>query len=147
MDKKIENIARAVILQKDLLLVARTIKKDGSLGHAFLPGGHIEFGETAEAALIREIKEELGERLNIKRFLGVQENVYGENESRAHEFNFIFEGQLESRNLFELKSRESHIAFEWCALQNLAAINFKPETLREKIIDWSKSQTINSWIK
>ncbi len=42
-----------------------------------LPGGHIDFGETAEKAVIREVKEEAS--LNFSpRFLGYRDEIYPE---------------------------------------------------------------------
>ena len=52
----IETIARGVCLRAGHLLLCLPAKG----GRSYLPGGHIEFGETGRRALVREIKEELG---------------------------------------------------------------------------------------
>jgi len=39
-------------------------------GNTFLPGGHIGKGEKADAALIREMYEEIGETAIVKQFIG-----------------------------------------------------------------------------
>jgi len=38
-----------------------------------VPGGHVEFGESLEAALVREVKEETGMFVSDIRFVGVDE--------------------------------------------------------------------------
>lgn len=43
-----------------------------------VPGGHVELGETMEAALRREILEETGLRIEEPRFLTAWDFVYGE---------------------------------------------------------------------
>ena len=40
-----------------------------------LPGGHLQLGETAEACLLREIKEETGLEVAVERLLGVHSMV------------------------------------------------------------------------
>lgn len=52
----IETIARGVCVRDGRLLLCRA--KGGK--STYLPGGHIEFGETGRDALVREVKEELG---------------------------------------------------------------------------------------
>ena len=49
-------ITRAIILSNDCLLLCK--QKQGN--YTFLPGGHIELGESATQALKREINEEIG---------------------------------------------------------------------------------------
>ena len=64
MKKIFHHIVRAVMIKDKKLLVAEYI------GHYyFLPGGHVEVGESAESALIRELQEELGVNCSIKQFL------------------------------------------------------------------------------
>ena len=61
----IETIARGVCVRGGKVLLCRA--KGGAT--TYLPGGHIEFGETGRKALVREIKEELGLAAEAGRFL------------------------------------------------------------------------------
>jgi 8-oxo-dGTP pyrophosphatase MutT (NUDIX family) len=54
-------------------------------------GGGIEFGETAEEALRRELREELGVELGAIRLLGVLENLFRFQGSAGHEIVFVFD--------------------------------------------------------
>jgi len=44
-------------------------------GYWELPGGHVEYGETVESAVKREMKEELGVSVSIKKLFGVYSNL------------------------------------------------------------------------
>jgi len=54
-----------------------------------LPGGHIELGETIEAALKREIKEEVGLEVKPIRLLLMQEAIYSEEFYKPKHFLFL----------------------------------------------------------
>lgn len=57
----------------ELLLVRR--KKEPEAAHWSLPGGKVELMETIEDATVREIKEELGVTIELKRLLCVTNHI------------------------------------------------------------------------
>lgn len=61
----------SIIDNKLLLVHHKSLGQTGSLWAP--PGGGMEYGESAEAALIREFKEETGLTIEIKEFLFVHE--------------------------------------------------------------------------
>jgi len=54
------------------------------------PGGGLEFGETLEAAVRREIGEELGIEIATPRLLGHSENIFEFKGQMEHELVFVF---------------------------------------------------------
>ena len=64
-------------------------------------GGGIEFGERAEAAVARELREETGSDVRVGRLLGVLENLFTFEGQPGHEVVFVFEVELEDRSLYE----------------------------------------------
>ena len=75
------------------------------------PGGRIEFGETSEAALRREMREELGTEIENPELLGVLENLFTFDGNRGHEIVFVYNAELADRSLYSLdqfKGQESN---------------------------------------
>ena len=103
----IETIARGVCLREGRLLLCRA--KGGAT--TYLPGGHIEFGETGRQALVREVKEELGLDAQTGKFLGVVENAFTQHGKPHAEINLVYELILPPDA--EIAAREDWIAFEW----------------------------------
>jgi 8-oxo-dGTP diphosphatase len=60
----------AVIVKKNKILLIKR-GKEPYRGHYALPGGFVEYGETVEAALQREVLEETGLVVKIKSLVGV----------------------------------------------------------------------------
>lgn len=54
-----------------------------------IPGGHLEWGETLEEGLIREIKEETGLDINIIELLDVHDAVFSEDYIKKKHLVFI----------------------------------------------------------
>ncbi|MBQ6136426.1 MAG: NUDIX domain-containing protein, partial [Kiritimatiellae bacterium] len=86
----IETIARGVCVRDGKILLCRA--KGGA--STYLPGGHIEFGETGREALVREMREETGLESSTGRFLGVVENSFLQHGKPHAEINLVYELEL-----------------------------------------------------
>ena len=64
-------------------------------------GGHIDFFETAEDGIRREIKEELGSEIENLKLLEMIENLFIYKGEKCHEVDFIFSGNLVRKELYE----------------------------------------------
>jgi len=124
-DGRIELIARGALMRRGSVLVCR----DKKGGYAYLPGGHVEFGETAEQALIRELKEESGLQVRAGACALVHEHFFEQKGAKRHELTLVFhmepagtEGALE-----EVKSLETHLTFEWMDLASVGDQDLRPQ--------------------
>jgi 8-oxo-dGTP pyrophosphatase MutT (NUDIX family) len=85
-------------------------------------GGGIEFGERAEDAARREIREELGAEIDGLRLLGVFENLFVFLGSPGHELVWLYEGHFVDPVPYqcdELTADEGGVAFpvHWVPLE------------------------------
>lgn len=131
----IEYIARAIIEENSKVLLCRGKGKN----NWFFPGGHIEKGESAPEALAREIVEELGEEVEVKRFLGAVENKFEIDGTVIHEINLVFEVVLFGDN--DRVSKEPHLEFAWFTYDELRDTIVFPASLRDAILTLSINKT------
>ena len=115
----IEVIARGIAIRGDAVLLCRA--KGGST--TYLPGGHVEFGETARMALEREIREELGVGSKAGDFVGVVENSFVQQGRPHSEINLVYRLELDAG---EVASQEEWIEFDWCPLARLEEAKLLP---------------------
>lgn len=84
------SIARAVVLDGNKVLILK-IKRNDEFGDATYletSGGGIDEGETPEIAVVREIGEELGKKVEIITKLGIIDDYY--NKIKRHNVNHYF---------------------------------------------------------
>ncbi|UXN76185.1 NUDIX domain-containing protein (plasmid) [Devosia sp. A8/3-2] len=111
--------------RSDRLLASEVYDDAGRLKGVRPLGGTVEFGETAEAAVIREFREELGITVRIVGEPTFMENIYIHEGELGHEILAIFEVTFPP----DAFSGQSRIAFnedsgaecfaEWFALNRL----------------------------
>ena len=142
---QIHVLSRAVILDQGSILLCRT--NDLPTNFYFLPGGHVEHGESVETSLLRELTEETGAHCYIKRFLGCLEYSFEPGHSSIchnHEYNFIFE--VGSENLkygIPLAQLETHIELSWVPFNKIAQIDFRAEPLQKLLSIWLQTSPTN----
>ena len=97
-----------------LLLVKRTKAPDA--GYWSIPGGAVEFGETFEQAVIREIREETGLHIEIKELLSLTDHI---SEDRlTHWVTPQYCAHIVGGTLQNLEP-DKHDALEWFDINNL----------------------------
>lgn len=136
MSKKIEILARGVLVQNGRVLLCHT----KGAANTYLPGGHVEFKESARAALCREIKEEMGLDSTAGRFLGAVEHSFVQKGKPHCEVNLLFE--LTVPGLDETScppSEEDYIEFCWGELTSLRGAALEPSVLCTLLSDWIHS--------
>lgn len=125
----IEVIARGIIIHEGRVLLCRNLKR----GYAYLPGGHVEFGERAAFALEREIQEELGLPARVGGCLLVSEEGFKTGKAMHHEVNIVFHvEQLGEAALppERVPSKEPKIGFEWVEPAALSETDLRPATIK-----------------
>ena len=127
-EKHIETIARGVCARDGKVLLC--LPKDRS--YSYLPGGHIEFGETGREALVREMKEETGLDATAGELLGVVESSFVQKGEKHCEINLIYKMSLVSSlsSSSPLPSCEDWICFDWVPCDRIATANLLPPEMK-----------------
>lgn len=68
-----------------------------------LLGGGIEFGEKSDAALKREMIEELGAGIKNLEYLGMIENIFEWEGNPGHEILIIYDAEFEDENFYKIE--------------------------------------------
>lgn len=140
MQEKIHLLVRALILKGNQILLTKGV---GSK-FTFLPGGHIEVGESAKKSLERELKEEMGIEVRVGKYLGALEHSFSLDDGFQHEINHIFLVELVN-NEQKIKSKEEHLNFLWVNVDEINENNLEPAPLRKIIPKIIKNKNFFFW--
>lgn len=127
----IEWIARGLLVRRGEVLLCRNAKH----GYSYLPGGHIEFGESAEDALRREFVEETSLDVTVGRALAVVELRFVQKSKARHEVSVVF--HVEHDSSLPVSSVEPGIEFHWVALASLDTASIRPALIQRWLIERS----------
>jgi len=101
MPNAIRLIAAAVIRSGDRILVWHDHDPATGKVVAVPLAGGVEFGETGEQAIRRELCEEIGAEATGVTFLGVFEDIFEWGGERRHEVFLVYDVQLADRSFYE----------------------------------------------
>ncbi|MDD2600411.1 MAG: NUDIX domain-containing protein [Kiritimatiellae bacterium] len=134
--KQIEIIARGVCIREGQILLCYGRKS----GIAYLPGGHIDFGESGQMALEREIAEELGLAARAGGFIGCCEHCFVQAGEPHAEVNLLYLLEVpELDPAHEPQAIEDWIGFLWQPLARINEIPFEPAALAAVLPEWIQS--------
>ena len=107
-------------------------------GFYALPGGRVDFGETAADAITREMNEEAGLEVAVERLVWVVENFFQLDGAPNHELGLYFIVHPIDPPQFdmEIRAREpdgEDLTITWMPLDVLASLNLKPAFLKTRL--------------
>jgi 8-oxo-dGTP pyrophosphatase MutT (NUDIX family) len=135
-------VAGILIRDGKVLLQRTTTEPDYAV-----PGGHVNFGEASEQALIREYKEEIGADILPVRLLWIAEIFYPIKEGDCHQICLFYlielcdETQISLEDPFyafdALERNPTKLEFSWIKLSDLDHLIVSPSALGEKLTNIS----------
>ena len=139
MGKKVEIIARGSCVMEGKVLLCHTKGAE----NMYLPGGHVEFAESARTALEREISEEMDRKALAGRFLGVCEHTFLQKGKSHCEVNLVFEMEVAGADpKITPASMEDYIEFLWVPVDELRDAILEPDPLCDLLPLWMKPSFI-----
>lgn len=114
---------------------------DESSPYYYLPGGRVMLHETAEDAVLRELREELGIDAKIVRPLWLNQGFFTEDvkQEKFHELCLYFLMDISGTDLlgkgerFVIQEGVHRLVFEWLPYARLAEEYLYPEFIKEEI--------------
>lgn len=128
MERKFFFSTKALIIEDNKFLAMYKIV--GGKRWWDLPGGRMEFGETAEETLFREIREELGVEIKPIKLIDTWNYMSNENSQTV---GVIYYSEIISG---EIIISEEHDGYEWIRIDDIGKV-FTRETFLERMRTWN----------
>lgn len=124
------------------------LEKGNSGGYGF-PGGHVAFGESSRETVIREVKEELGIRVEIDSLLCVCENLFELGGKLNQEVNYYYyvkpidDLPNKAFSLTEIDNGvEKTHNYEWVDVFNVLDCGVRPFDVSKLLVKNAKNEII-----
>ena len=128
----------AVILRDNQILLFLR-KKAPESGYWTIPGGKVEFGETVEEAIIREVKEEVGVEGRIVAPLGVTNHIVKEEQTHFVAPRFLLQIIGEPKNM----EPNSHSEMAWFPIDKLPEnVTMTTQKALSAFLTWNKEKIV-----
>ena len=137
-NKRFRLRAAAIIIEDGCVLFATNDMEK----YYYSIGGAIELGETAEDAVLREVKEETGIAYEIDRLVFVQENFFKRDDGMlkdlsCHEITFYFLMKSRGSQKLNSHSKTANNSIDekmvWLPIEHLSEYEAYPFFFREKL--------------
>ena len=125
----IENKARGIVIHDNKLLVFKLTEK---AIYYSLPGGHIEFGDTIEDTIAREMLEETGIPAKVGKLLFIRQLIVPD--QHMIEFFYFIENGADYLNIDFSKASHGHevVDYKFVDLDD-TSIEIRPDFIRAEL--------------
>lgn len=125
-------LVRAVITHADHVLLTRATSANREFPSDlfFLPGGHVDYNESAIVALQREMKEEMNAEITNPAFLGALECSWDRKGQIYHELNLVYSAELAGLSLVHPPESVDKVQeFVWQPIAKINQLKILPAQL------------------
>lgn len=102
--------ATAVIIETEAGVLFERRTRAPQAGMLDLPGGFVDYGESAEEALLREVREELGLDIALSGYLGSWPNRYVYREVTYYTTDIVFTASLPGDQLARIQADRGEVS-------------------------------------
>ncbi len=117
------------------------LHKETDKNYYALIGGRIQTGESSEHAIIREMEEEIGKKVEVKNYIATIENFFEANDKKYQEILFVYKMEFTNENdkliTKTIKNIEGNdnLNYEWIDINKIDEYDIKPKIIKEILKD------------